>query len=52
MLESLPTTSVLGWLTNARLMRELHGSVYLVFLVTKILLRVQKFIDVVEFEYK
>ena len=31
MLESLATTSVQCWLTHARLVRKLHGSVYLGF---------------------
>ena len=31
MLESLATTSVHCWLTHARLVRKLHGSVYLGF---------------------
>ena len=44
MLQYLATTSVLGWLTNARLVREIHGSVSQ-FCVIKILHQVKMFID-------
>ena len=44
MLESLATTSVHLWLTHARLVRKLQGSVYLGFKLLS-----QMIIDIVEF---
>ena len=49
MLESLATTSVHCWLTHARLVRKLHGWVYLGFKVIIVLHQSQMIIDIVEF---
>ena len=50
MLGSLATTSVLCWLTNARLVRKLHGSLIIAqFYVIKINHRVQMIIDIADF---
>ena len=48
MLESLATTSVLDLLTNARLLRTLHRSVYLSFKWLKFFSKYQLLIDMIE----
>ena len=50
MLQFLATMSVHGWLPNARLVRKLHGSIYLEFKWT--LHEVPIIIDIIEFTFK
>ena len=52
MLGSLATTSMLCWLTNAHLVRRLHGSLYLNFYLIRINHRVQIIIGIAEFTPK